>query len=507
MPISNYPKGFANGINVRGVPILNTYGGNVFWVDSGAGSNGYKGTFDRPFATIDYAIGRCTANNGDIIIVKPGHAETVLTAGGIALDVAGVSIIGLGVGQLRPTVTFTTDADADVDMSAANCLINNMIFKCNIANQVAMITVSAAGCEIAGCEFSEGSATGLSFITTAGAANACDDLYIHDNYMYAPTAGNYDFGIELEEVEDSARIENNTIIGDFDSGGIHNPTGKVCTHLQISRNIIHNLQTGQHAIELVSACTGAIVNNRLYGDTIAAILDPGSCICNGNLAATAIDESGLPIPAVGDSTDNYIGTNSNNNDADSSNVVANKDGSILERLEDISGELSGTAGIATFPAAAAAANAVSIAEVLRYMSELQIPRIVLKESGDLTAFGTSKTLFTVTGDVLVKVGASVDVAVTSTSGTTTLEVGVAGNTAALCVQDAVDNTAFAIGDSWSLITAADANGAQMADEWLLVGNGVDIILTGSVDDITAGEIDFYCQFIPLTAGSSVVAAA
>jgi hypothetical protein len=134
------------------------------------------------------------------------------------------------------------------------------------------------------------------------------------------------------------------------------------------------------------------------------------------------------------------------------------------------------------------------------------PKIATKSTGDLTASGTSVSLFSVTGDVLIKVGASVDVAVTSTSGTTTVEVGVAGNTACLCVQDAVDNTAFAIGDSWSLDTAADTNGASVNADWVLVGNGVDVIMTVSVDDITAGDIDFYALYIPLSADGAVAAA-
>ncbi len=67
MSISNYPNGFASGLNVRGIPVLNTYGGDVYWVHSGTGSNGNKGSFDRPFSTIDYAVGRCTADQGDIL--------------------------------------------------------------------------------------------------------------------------------------------------------------------------------------------------------------------------------------------------------------------------------------------------------------------------------------------------------------------------------------------------------------------------------------------------------
>ena len=133
-------------------------------------------------------------------------------------------------------------------------------------------------------------------------------------------------------------------------------------------------------------------------------------------------------------------------------------------------------------------------------------RIAIKATGDLTGFGLSQNLFTVSGDVLVRVCASVDVAVTSTSGTTTLEVGIAGNTACLCIQDIVDGAAFVIGDSWTKTVAASDNGAELADEYVIVGNGATIILTGNVDDITAGDIDFYCEWIPLSAGATVTAA-
>lgn len=194
----------------------------------------------------------------------------------------------------------------------------------------------------------------------------------------------------------------------------------------------------------------------------------------------------------------------NKTDAGVQDIAADK--SALAYLKGALDILAGTAGIATWKAAAAPANAVSLSEALRYISENQSERIAIKSTGDLTAFGTSMNLFTVTGDVWCRVSASMDVAVTSTSGTTTFEVGVAGNTASLCVQDAVDNTAFAIGDSWSLQTAPDANGALIADAWTLVGNGATIILTGSVDDITAGDMDLYCQYIPASTDGAVVAA-
>ena len=166
--------------------------------------------------------------------------------------------------------------------------------------------------------------------------------------------------------------------------------------------------------------------------------------------------------------------------------------------------ITGASGVNLLTATQASIDAI---EADTAVIEPGARRIVLESTGDLTAFGLSRNLFTVSGDVLVRVCASVDVAVTSTSGTTTLEVGVAGNTACLCVQDVVDNTAFAIGDSWSKTVAASDNGAEIADEFVLVGNSATIILTGSVDDITAGDIDFYCEWIPLSSGATVTAAA
>lgn len=114
------------------------------------------------------------------------------------------------------------------------------------------------------------------------------------------------------------------------------------------------------------------------------------------------------------------------------------------------------------------------------------------------------TLFNVTGDIMCMMSATVDVAVTSTGNNGTVEVGVAGNTASLLVQDVADSTAFAIGDSWTLITAADANAAQLADEPVIIGNGVDIILTIATNAMTAGDIDFYCIWRSLSNDGNVV---
>lgn len=144
--MSNYPGGFRTGVSLRGMPILNTYGGQVFWVDSGGpGGDAGNGTYHRPFKTIDYAIGRCTASNGDVIICKAGHAETLTTASDITCDVAGVTIMAASgaVGALRPALTFSsTDNTASVVVSADDVSIIGLVGICGDDGLTAAIVVT-----------------------------------------------------------------------------------------------------------------------------------------------------------------------------------------------------------------------------------------------------------------------------------------------------------------------------------------------------------------------------
>src|SRR6266446_7937274 len=103
---SNFPGGFPAGVSIRGIPFsFPSARGQIFWVDNStgglpspliAGSDGNRGTFIRPFATIQAAVNACLADNGDIVFVAAAHAETISAAAGLALNKAGVSIIGLG---------------------------------------------------------------------------------------------------------------------------------------------------------------------------------------------------------------------------------------------------------------------------------------------------------------------------------------------------------------------------------------------------------------------------
>lgn len=219
---SNYPSGFLNGVTIRGVPILQLHPGKVWWVNNSSvlaeggigGSNTNPGTYQKPFSTIDYAIGRCAAGRGDIICVMPGHAETVSTAGGIALDVAGVAVVGLGRGSLRPTLNFTATA-ATMTISAANTSLVNVLLTGGIDAVVSPLVVSAADVYV---ELNYRDVTGQCtdcLLTTAGA----DRLRVHVNEYDGAAAAGTNAGIAIVG-GDAIEITGRYMDGNFAVGGI-----------------------------------------------------------------------------------------------------------------------------------------------------------------------------------------------------------------------------------------------------------------------------------------------
>lgn len=150
--ITNFPQGFANGINVRGMPLVQTQPGNVFWLDNSmvlnpdqnSPSNSNRGTYTSPFSTLQYAIDSCVQGRGDIIFVGANHYERISDATTAILRTAGVAIIGLGSGLFRPTFVFDTATTANIPVRAASVSIQNCIFVNNFADIVSNFTVQSA---------------------------------------------------------------------------------------------------------------------------------------------------------------------------------------------------------------------------------------------------------------------------------------------------------------------------------------------------------------------------
>ena len=283
---------------------LDQHPGDIYFVHSGTGTDGagYGQNPDSPLATIDYAIGLCTASKGDVIYVLPGHAESIAAAAGIDCDVIGISIIGLGSGTLKPTVTFITADTADVDIDAANVTIRNIRFVTNIASLAAPIDVNAAGFTLEDCEFLGNDAADETNLITVITDAAANDMTIRRcRFMYLNTVDATPVTTTSTECirlvgADRAVIEDNYISGDFTTSAINGIT-TASKEISINRNQIHNIATENIAgvIDLVAACNGVIGHNygfMGYTTSLAAIIDPSSCGMIENYFSNVVTETG-----------------------------------------------------------------------------------------------------------------------------------------------------------------------------------------------------------------------
>lgn len=280
--------------------------GNIWFVDSGQSHSGDGKTWDGAFITLDEAIGYCTASNGDVIYVAPGHAETLTSDGAVAVDVAGITIKATGNGDNRPVFTFTTSADADFNITADDCTINGLVFVNGINSQAAFITVTADDTTITKCEFRDGSSTsGLGAIAVGADDGDSDRLTVSNCKFYQPGTNN-DHSIEILYDMVGIRIADNDIYGDFDEGGVAIPAGgNACTDLVFENNKIRNKQSSGYGIAINgTSASVSLVNNTVYTDDVdnAYYFDITILQGRGAGAGEVIDGTGVyPVSVADDS--------------------------------------------------------------------------------------------------------------------------------------------------------------------------------------------------------------
>lgn len=245
--------------------------GTIFWVDSNTGTNaaGYGQNPDAPLATIDYAVGLCTANKGDVIVAMPGHAETVSAAGGLDLDVAGITIIGVGNGTLQPTVTLDTANTADVDVDAANITVENIHFRANFADIAAAIDVNATDFTLRRCRFSEVAVDMNAKIWVQDAAAAASSrITIEDCLCIDKDAANTHF-VNFSGTGDGHIVRDNVLIGDWGTMCIGG--AGVVTNAVITGNYISNAASDNDScINFAATATGICMHNHACGGAAQA---------------------------------------------------------------------------------------------------------------------------------------------------------------------------------------------------------------------------------------------
>lgn len=138
---------------------------------------------------------------------------------------------------------------------------------------------------------------------------------------------------------------------------------------------------------------------------------------------------------------------------------------------------------------------------------------------DVTAAGTSGawttanspiTLFTVSGLVLCRVYGRATTLLTSTANTGTLAVGITGTTTLyLGTTTANGSTNFIANAIWvdtAPTVLSKALAAINSQGGFIAASNSNIILTIATNNMTAGGIELYCDWIPVSASATVTAA-
>lgn len=224
----------------------------------------------KPFATLDYALSKMTASNGDLLIIGEGHSETITGAGGITLDKAGVRIIGLGRYDTRPT--FLMDGAATVSglVTAANVKMENCIFTAGHADVNYCFHISAKGFHLKSCSFQEYTTNEnwVDVIHAGTADNDYDGLIIEDCEFEMEDAAAVT-AIDLLKNSRNVKILGNRIVGDFDASPyapIYSASTEVHKNILVAGNLVHNAHDANAAVGISianTASTGWIVNNHV----------------------------------------------------------------------------------------------------------------------------------------------------------------------------------------------------------------------------------------------------
>jgi len=272
---------------------------DVYYVDYTNGDDGRAGTTPgTAVKTLDYAIGLCTANQGDIIKLMPNHGESKAVTGDIATaDVAGITIIGMGVGDQMPTFSLG-HAGATLTVSAADVTISNVKFLSTVADVAVGITMTADadGSVIENCVFRDSAANKEFLVGISVAADANGVKLIGNDFRTTAAAGSTN-AILSSGVTD-LDVCNNFAFGKFSTGVML--TSSVLIRTVITDNTFVNAEATVGIALSGTTSTGILARNFLSGtsDIASALTGDDALWCFENYITGAAGASGIINPTV-----------------------------------------------------------------------------------------------------------------------------------------------------------------------------------------------------------------
>ena len=488
----------------------------------------------NPFASIDYAVGFCAADSGDTIIVLPGHVESVTAAAGLDLDVAGITILFLGDGATRGTIRFGAAGGAvgsDMDVDAANITLGakgkdlGPRFLANIDALTGPIDVNSARFHMYGAKWYDGTTINTTDCVVAD-ANA-DNMEIEDfEFVDGDAAGTQKQSFIQVAGATAPVLRKIKCTGDFGTGIIENGTAWVDALLEdlvldnasASPTVCLLLQATSSgwvrnsSLRVASGLTAYTANNDMQFDKVGIVGTDALAAADDVIGSTATTAATGAVTTT-DTAMAYI------------KQLVTQNGTALDTdtLGDI---LVGATGIGTFPAAAAPAAGVALADVIRAIYNAVSADSAASDVTVQTPYGKRVTkvgdvasapddLFTVTGKCAINlmVGEVTSVIATTTSiQLITSTGGVAITAVTDIVSDAAGTLYIVTGDPDDTLNGNVTTIPNVDVAWCRTGFHAPFIVNDdriymSVGGAGTGTIQWDVFYIPLEASATVASSA
>lgn len=265
--------------------------GRIFWVAPAASytvegrtyiaSDNHDGLSpERAFRTVDYAVGQCAANVGDVIVLLPGSHSTTAT---INVDVAGITITGIPRGA----------ASSNPDRGAGGGVQNQTSITTTGSNHI--FTVTVADIELAY----------LHVIPAAGFAGvgvtdgAGDRLFVHDCTWNMTTAANTaTIGITVTAAADLLTVRNNFVFVQGNQGPwIRASAATLYPVIENNTVLLSGDTAWDDAIEFTSTALGLMIRDNDFfqavsGTVMTDVLDVAGATTDG---AVSIYRNFFPV--------------------------------------------------------------------------------------------------------------------------------------------------------------------------------------------------------------------
>lgn len=221
--------------------------------------------------TLSSALARVRSGMGDTIVALPGHAENVTTT---PTWVAGTKLIGVPLGNVAPTFTWT-GTSSQWAINVANVTVSGCTLNVAGANGVVKgILVTGTHCELVGNTFISATGAALKAAIMCEFGTGAANFKFNDNKVYGTATHNSDDIVHVAAAVSDWEICNNRIIASSTAAT------KGCIHVA------------------AAALNGFIHNNYVYNTHTSSV----ACIYFADVASDGICSRNIVASAVGTGT-------------------------------------------------------------------------------------------------------------------------------------------------------------------------------------------------------------